>query len=272
MEQPIIEFVEERTFLDKNSSVEDIRMYFEGVLKLYQSNEKFPVDLDEVWPLVYSSKEKAVRALKQKFFENEDFIRLAQKGERDDEGKFKGSKPFIYKLTTSCMEFLVARKVRQVFEVYREVFKKVATGEVNVQPKSLSPVEMFALQAQINLEQDKRLKNIEERLDKMDEERKHNGRLLLEAQVSGNSVPAMTMRKSIIALVNEYSAATNTSQKDVWHSVYNDLYYRYGKSINSYKRLLSRESKLDIAERNGLLEPIFDIISDMIVKWRGAQK
>ena len=271
MEQTIIEFVEERTFLDKNSSVEDIRMYFEGILRLYQSNEKFPVDLDEVWMLVYSEKGKAVRALKKSFYEGEDYY-LAQNGKVIKSSEIQNGIEIKYHLTVKCLEYFIARKVRAVFDVYREVFRKVATGEVNTQQKSLSSVEMFALQAQINLEQDKRLKSIEERLDKMDEERKHNGRLLLEAQVSGNSVPAMTMRKSIIALVNEYSAATNTSQKDVWHSVYNDLYYRYGKSINSYKRLLSRESKLDIAERNGLLEPIFDIISDMIVKWRGAQK
>ena len=44
-----------------------------------------------------------------------------------------------------------------------------------------------------------------------------------------------------------------------------------GKSINNYKKLFSRESKLDIAEREGFLQPIFDIISDMIVKWRDGQ-
>ena len=156
---------------------------------------------------------------------------------------------------------------------YISAFNKmesVVKHGTSLKPKTAN--EMFLMQAQINIEQEKRIVAIEERLDKIEEDRKENGRLLLEAQVSGNPVPAMTMRKSIIALVNEYSAASNTKQQDVWHSVYNDLYYRYGKSINSYKRLLSRESKLDIAERNGLLEPIFDIISDMIVKWRGAQK
>ena len=95
--------------------------------------------------------------------------------------------------------------------------------------------------------------------------------MLLEVKVSGNVVPAMTLRKMIISLVNEYSAATNTKQKDVWHKVYADLYYKYGKSINSYKRLNEKESKLDIAERNGLLQPIYDIVSDMVVSWRESQ-
>lgn len=138
--------------------------------------------------------------------------------------------------------------------------------------KPMTPAQMFALQAQINLDNENRLNAIEQRLNKIDEERKENGRLLLETKVSNNAVPAMTLRKSIIALVNEYSAATNTQRQDVWHAIYKDLYYKYNKSINSYKKLFSSESKLDIAEREGLLQPIFDIISDMIVKWRESQK
>lgn len=139
-------------------------------------------------------------------------------------------------------------------------------------PKALTSVQMFALQAQINLENENRLNALEKKVEDMETERAENGRLLLEAQVSTNVVPAMTLRKNIIALVNEYSAATNTPQKDVWHSVYKDLYYKYDKSINSYTKLFSRESKLDVAERKGLLQPIFDIISDMIVKWRESKK
>lgn len=138
-----------------------------------------------------------------------------------------------------------------------------------MKPKTAN--EMFLMQAQINIEQEKRINDIEQRLDKIEEERVENGKLLLETKVSDNSVPAMTLRKSIIALVNEYSAATNTSQKDVYHKIYADLYYKYGKSINNYTKLFTRESKLDIAERKGLLQPIFDIISDMIVKWREGQ-
>lgn len=138
--------------------------------------------------------------------------------------------------------------------------------------KPTTPAQMFALQAQINLDNENRLNALEKKVENMEAERIENGRLLLEAQVSTNVVPSMTLRKNIIALVNEYSAATNTPQKDVWHSVYKDLYYKYDKSINSYTKLFSRESKLDVAERKGLLQPIFDIISDMIVRWRDSQK
>ena len=150
-------------------------------------------------------------------------------------------------------------------------WESLETGKAQpLAQQPMSPLEMFELQVKINREHHDRLASIEQRLDNMEQEREENGRLLLETKVSTNAVPAMSLRKSIIALVNEYSAATNTDQKDVWHAVYKNLYYRYGKSINSYKKLLKKESKLDIAEREGFLESIFDIISDMIVKWRDS--
>lgn len=40
-----------------------IRSYFEKVLELVESGEDFPVNLDDVWPLIYSDKGKAVRVL-----------------------------------------------------------------------------------------------------------------------------------------------------------------------------------------------------------------
>ena len=50
--------------LSKDSSESEIKAYFNAVLKLSQSNNEFPINLDEVWMLVYSEKGKAVRALK----------------------------------------------------------------------------------------------------------------------------------------------------------------------------------------------------------------
>jgi phage antirepressor YoqD-like protein len=114
--------------LTKSSSESDLKRYFTAVLELSKSDNKFPINLDEVWPLVYSEKSKAVRALRKEFFEGEDFVTssfstLAQNGERDWGGLNKTS----YYLSLSCMEYFIARKVRPVFEVYRQVFHKVAT-------------------------------------------------------------------------------------------------------------------------------------------------
>lgn len=107
--------------LSKSSSKEDLKRYFTAVLELSKADNKFPINLAEVWPLVYSAKEKAVRALKRDFFENEDFITLAQKGEGGQFDKID------YFLSLSCLEYFIARKVRPVFEVYRQVFHKAAS-------------------------------------------------------------------------------------------------------------------------------------------------
>ena len=46
--------------LTKQSSDSDIKKYFMAVLRLAKSSEQFPVNLEEVWPLVYGKKSDAV--------------------------------------------------------------------------------------------------------------------------------------------------------------------------------------------------------------------
>ena len=72
--------------LTKQSNAQEIKAYFEEVLKLSKDSKEFPVNLDEVWPLVYAEKGKAVRALKSNelFVEGIDFILLAQNGKQDE--------------------------------------------------------------------------------------------------------------------------------------------------------------------------------------------
>lgn len=141
--------------LTKTSPSNEVRAYFEAVFNLRQSNEAYPVDLDEVYPLVYSAKEKAVRALKENFIQDVDFQVLAQNGENPT-----GGRPIdVYMLSVSCMEYFIARKIRPVFDVYREVFHKAATP-----PKVLTPAELLLSQAQLAVEQDKRIATLEERM------------------------------------------------------------------------------------------------------------
>ena len=123
--------------LTKQSTSQDIKAYFEEVLKLSRDSEEFPVNLDDVWPLVYAEKGKAVRALKSNelFVEGIDFILLAQNGKQEgNNGKqvnsWGGNNQVTYMLSVPCLEFFIARKVRPVFEVYRQVFHKVASGEI----------------------------------------------------------------------------------------------------------------------------------------------
>lgn len=129
--------------LTKQSTDQEIKAYFEEVLRLSRDSEEFPVNLDEVWPLVYSRKDKAVRALQSNdlFIQNIDYQVLPQNGENSrvlaqNGGKVQNGRPTeIYMLSVPCLEFFIARKVRPVFEVYRQVFHKVASGEL-MRPKA----------------------------------------------------------------------------------------------------------------------------------------
>lgn len=124
--------------LTKQSTAQDIKAYFEEVLKLSRDSEEFPVNLDDVWPLVFGRKEEAVRALKNDklFVENIDYQVLRKNAENPDSFTQRSAKPQggrptnIYMLSVPCLEFFIARKVRPVFEVYRKVFHKVASGEI----------------------------------------------------------------------------------------------------------------------------------------------
>ena len=140
--------------LTKQSSEAEIKAYFCAVLNLSESDEEFPVNLDDVWPLVYSRKDKAVRALQSNdlFIKGIDYQVLPQNGENskalpENGGKPKEGRPVdIYMLSVPCLEFFIARKVRPVFEVYRQVFHKVAEGKI-------SPWQPFDIAEPIGLEE-----------------------------------------------------------------------------------------------------------------------
>ena len=151
----------------------------------------------------------------------------------------------------------------------KEILKTIRkTGSYSVS-KPLSQLEVLQMTVNQMVEQEKRLSGVErlaleqkERLDKMELEQADNAKALLEVELSDNKVPEVTMRNKIRKLVNQYSRATNTKQQDVWHSIYDTLYYAHNISINSYKRK-KRQSNLDIAEEHGFLGKMFDVISNM---------
>lgn len=113
--------------LSKDSSSDELRQYFSKILELARSGKDYPVNLDEVWMLVYSERGKAVRALKENFIEGEDYTSFAQNGKTAT----GGYKYTVYMLSTSCLEYFIARKIRAIFEVYRTVFHKVASRELS---------------------------------------------------------------------------------------------------------------------------------------------
>lgn len=115
--------------LSKESSENELKGYFEAVLKLAQSANEFPINLEDVWMLVYSEKGKAVRALKKDFIEGIDY-HLAQNGKVIKTAEIQNGITADYYLSTSCLEYFIARKVRPVFEVYRQVFHKAVKPQV----------------------------------------------------------------------------------------------------------------------------------------------
>ena len=121
--------------LTKDSSASEIKRYFNAILKLSKSNNEYPVNLDEVWMLVYGRKSDAVETLQRDFIENVDYQVLRQ----NPQNPLGGRPTNEYHLSTSCMEFFIARKVRPVFEVYRRVFhntvESIATKSVTISDK-----------------------------------------------------------------------------------------------------------------------------------------
>lgn len=145
-----------------NQNRDQLVAYFKKVLSLRNSGDPFPVDLDDVWTLAYSRKDNAVKVLLRKFKQGEHFItkvsenqRFRQNAEnngnttqqadfqrfpqnRENNGnttqqadfqffrqnaeKSLGRPSITYKLSTFCFEYLIAREVLEVFEVYVDVF------------------------------------------------------------------------------------------------------------------------------------------------------
>lgn len=138
--------------LSKNSSENEIKSYFKALLQLSKSDERYPVNLDQVWPLVYERRDNAVKALIRDFVENDDFQPLRRKAERSFDGKFTGENKIDYYLTLPCLEYFIVKKVRPVFEVYRQVFHKT----VYQIPQTHSDALMLAAKQAEQLEQAKK--------------------------------------------------------------------------------------------------------------------
>ena len=152
--------------LSKDSSESEIKRYFYTILELSKSDNEFPVSLDEVWMLVYGRKEEAVRALtsSEQFIENVDYQVLRKNAEKPSGGRPINE----YKLTVSCMEFFIARKVRPVFEVYRQVFHKMAKHELSRKELALMVIQAEEEKERLALENEKQQKQIEKLQPKAD--------------------------------------------------------------------------------------------------------
>lgn len=122
---------------------EQIRSYFEQVLNLRNSGEAYPVKLDDVWPLVYGYKKDAVDILKAEFYEGIDYVMQRADNQFLGQNSLKqfhtpGRPMKTYFLTSACLEYFIARRVPEVFEVYRKVFH--LTIEANTPIAGIYPI------------------------------------------------------------------------------------------------------------------------------------
>lgn len=172
----------------------------------------------------------------------------------------------MFTITKDGFSFLVMGYTGKKAAMFKEAYIKAFNAmeeEIRSSTKPKSQLEILQISINQLVEQEHRLASVEHRLGDMEKERIENGKLLLKAELSENNVPEVSMRNKIRKLVNQFATASNISQQDVWHKIYDNLYYAYSISINSYKRE-GKQSKLDIAAKHGFLGKIFDIISGMV--------
>jgi Rha family phage regulatory protein len=161
------------------------------------------------------------------------------------------------------------KKAMQFKLEYIKAFNSME-AQIKASQKPKSQLEILQMSINQLVEQEHRLSSVErdvaetkKEIAEMKQERIENGKLLLEAEVSENNVPEISMRNKIRRLVNQYAAATNTSQRDIWHLVYDNLLYAYNIGITRYNRKKG-QSYLDVAEEHGFLGKIFDIVSKVV--------
>lgn len=108
------------------------------MLELSKKQEEFPINFDEVWMIVYEDKRSAIYELKDKFLQGIDYQTVRKKVKASNVAGYVWADE--YKLTISCMEFFIARKVRPVFEVYRQIFHKATELDFKL-PNFNNPAE-----------------------------------------------------------------------------------------------------------------------------------
>ncbi len=205
--------------LTKQSGADELRRYFETVCELQRGGEKYPVDLDDVWPLVYNRKDYAVKALKSICVEGVDYQRLLQKAESGN-----GNKD-VYYISVSAMEYIIARKVRAVFEVYRTVFHKTVSAEAL--PQSY-PDALRRLAQQVE-ENERLLAEAQQRQIELDDSRQRNQMLQGENEAQQKQILVLTPKAQF---TDEVLQSTETL---TFTEVAKDL--GYGSATSLLKRL-----------------------------------
>lgn len=188
--------------LTKSSSESDLKRYFTAVLELSKSDNQFPINLDEVWMLVYERRDKAFNSLRRHFFEGEDFY-LTQMGKVVTFKELQNGVKAECFLSVSCMEYFIARKVRPVFEVYRQVFHRTTSNLTLPQNYSQALRELLS-----KVEENERLQERSDRLQERSE--KHfKGLVVAESLIKDQEKIIKEQKKENEKLAEEVQTQQN---------------------------------------------------------------
>lgn len=177
---------------------------------------------------------------------------------------------------------------KEAVKVLRDTFIK--KQEVK-QDKPLSLSEMLLAQAQLNVDLEKKLSQVNNQMlevkndvsqfksevsqvnshvSNLDQqvkqilEQKEEGLKKLDCIEHSETLPLFkTERTKVRQLVNAYAGAFNCSPKEVWNKLYTEFYYRYKRNI----KLLAdnRNMKpLDFVESSGLMEDLYNLASNLL--------
>ena len=179
--------------------------------------------------------------------QNEDFVQLPLSGRTQD---FALSIDFAKRLSMMAR----TKTGEQIRNYFIEVEKRVN--------RPLSQAELLLQQCQMLVEQENRLSQVEEKVDRLIGVHEEAERDLHELPISDEEIPEMSLRDQIRMLVNKYCKVSSLGQHQVWDKVYTTLYYSYHIPLRSYK-MRKGESLLDVAERVGCLDKIHVIVSGL---------
>jgi hypothetical protein len=117
----------------------EVRSYFDGLFAAEKSGERFPVNLDDVWPFAFRDKRDAKAAVVEgrkgeSFVLGTDYIL----------GKIPHNSPgrateAVF-LTTDCMETIIARRSGPIFRVYQEC-RRIVWGMIEAATTRPDPTD-----------------------------------------------------------------------------------------------------------------------------------
>lgn len=149
------------------------------------------------------------------------------------------------------------------------------TGSYSLRP--MTHIQMLAAQAQAMVEleqrqleqaqqislQEARLKVVEKKNEELEKERQLFEGENFNFPLSQESLPEVSLRDKIRGLVNKYASINQIDHNMVWNKVYQELYYRYGISVRSYKRD-KRQTYLDVLTQHNKLQQVYNVVSFMV--------